>query len=84
MAQGYRKDILEFRRLPRALSNVNNSTDCSNRSDWASIGELWVHFHYFRVVKTASEVFLEFSGYRRMPNAFPDEISVQTVAKRAR
>ena len=29
-------------------------------------------------------LFLEFSGYRRMPNAFPDEISAQTVAKRAR
>ena len=84
MAQGYRKDILELGRLSRAHLFVNNGTDWSNRSDGASIGELLVHFHYFRVVKTASEVFLEFSGYRRMPNAFPDEISVQTVAKRAR
>ena len=52
--QGYRKDILELRRkFHKLVLTVDNRTDCSNRSDGASVGELCA----FRSVRTVREVF---------------------------
>ena len=78
--QYWRKDNARIFGYQLAHSTVNNSTDCSNRSD----GPRWVDFAFFRSARTAWKAFLEFSGCGRVRNAFPDEISVQTVAKQAR
>ena len=51
---------------------------------WVDLGPRWVDFAFFRSARTAWNAFSGFSGCGRVRNAFPDEISVQTVAKQAR